>query len=46
MSELVKENVEVVGYKKRRFWRFVREVKRFGEIIFKGYCSYDFMLNL
>ena len=46
MSELVKENAELVGHKKRRPRRSVREVKRPGETIFKGHRSYDLMLNL
>lgn len=46
MSELVKENADVVGHKKRRPRRSVREVKRPGETIFKGHRSYDLMLNL
>ncbi|KAG0623343.1 hypothetical protein M758_3G166800 [Ceratodon purpureus] len=46
MSELVKENAEVVGHKKRRPRRSVREIKRPGETIFKGHRSYDLMLNL
>lgn len=46
MSELVKENSEVVGHKKRRPRRSIREVKRPGETIFKGHRSYDLMLNL
>ena len=46
MSELVKENDQVVGHKKRRPRRSAREIKRPGETIFKGHRSYDLMLNL
>ncbi|XP_024388541.1 phosphatidylinositol 4-phosphate 5-kinase 9 [Physcomitrium patens] len=46
MSELVKENAEAVGHKKRRPRRSAREIKRPGETIFKGHRSYDLMLNL
>ena len=46
MSELVKENLEVLGHKKRRPRRALKEAKRPGETIFKGHRSYDLMLNL
>ncbi|CAK9228070.1 unnamed protein product [Sphagnum jensenii] len=46
MSELVKENVESAGHKKRRTRKASKEIKRPGETIFKGHRSYDLMLNL
>ncbi len=46
MSELVKENVESTGHKKRRTRKASKEIKRPGETIFKGHRSYDLMLNL
>jgi 1-phosphatidylinositol-4-phosphate 5-kinase len=46
MSELVKENAESDGHKKRRPRKAHKEIKRPGETIFKGHRSYDLMLNL
>lgn len=31
---------------KRKYKRFFKEVKKFGEVVIKGYRSYDLMFNL